>query len=561
MFRYFALFLLLSLSFEACKSPTETQTTSKTPASESMAETGVNPFWKNANIYFLLTDRFYNGNPANDQSYGRKDDGAVLRGFKGGDLKGITEKIKAGYFTDLGVDAIWMTPVIDQVRGYTDEGTGKTYAFHGYWARDWTMLDPNFGTEAEFKEMVETAHAHGIRILMDIVMNHIGPVTDADPGWPAEWTRENPTCTYTSYETTVECTLVDNLPDILTESNEAVELPPVLKAKWESEGRLAEEEAKLDAFFQRTSFPRAPRYYLIKWIRDWVRKYGIDGFLIDTAKHTEAEIWDELKKECEMAFAEWKADQGDLKLEDQKFYMMGEVYNYFMEGGRDFDYGDQKVDFYDSGFDALINFSFKNDANKSLEEIFSKYDQSLNGGPLDGVSLLNYLSSHDDGAPFDQARERTYEAGTKLLLSPGAVQIYYGDETGRDLNAKGAEGDAKLRSLMNWDQLESDEETQKLLAHWQKLGQFRHAHRSVGAGKHEQLQASPYIFKRSLEESGDKVLVATDQAEGAKSISTFDVFEEGTELKDYYSGEMVTVSGGKVELDTPFDMVLLGIAK
>lgn len=548
-------FLIL---FFSCKTPTDTQSTTVADQAEEMAKKPLDPFWKNANIYFLLTDRFHNGNPENDQAYGRKKDGAVLRSFEGGDIQGVTQKIKEGYFNDLGVDAIWMTPVVDQVRGYTDEGTGKTYAFHGYWARDWTMLDPNFGTEADFKELVETAHDHGIRILMDIVMNHIGPVTDTDPGWPKAWTREDPSCTYTSYETTVECTLVDNLPDILTESNEEVELPPTLKAKWEAEGRLAEEMAELDAFFKRTGFPRAPRYYLMKWISDWVREYGIDGFRIDTAKHTEAELWDELKKECEGAFAAWKAEQGELKLEDKDFYMMGEVYNYFIEGGRDFDYGDRKVDFYANGFDALINFSFKNDATKSPEELFSKYDQALNTGSLSEVSVLNYLSSHDDGAPFDQKREKVFEAGTKLMLSPGAVQIYYGDESGRDLDAKGAQGDAKLRSYMNWEEIAKDKDTQDLLAHWQKLGKFRQAHQAVGAGTHKQLQASPYIFQRSLESSGDKVLVAMDQKKGTKSISVFGLFEDGSEVKDYYSGQNTKVQEGKVELNTDFDMVLLG---
>jgi alpha-amylase len=86
------------------------------------------PFtWENATVYFLLTDRFNNGNPANDHAYGRKDDAAVARGFMGGDLAGITAKIKEGYFTDLGVDAIWITPPVEQIHGATDEGTGKSW--------------------------------------------------------------------------------------------------------------------------------------------------------------------------------------------------------------------------------------------------------------------------------------------------------------------------------------------------------------------------------------------------------------------------------------------------
>ena len=89
-------------------------------------------------------------------------------------MAGITEKIREGYFTELGINAIWFTPVVEQIHGDTDEGTGNTYAYHGYWARDWTTLDPNFGTYQDLEELVETAHEHGIRILMDVVINHTG---------------------------------------------------------------------------------------------------------------------------------------------------------------------------------------------------------------------------------------------------------------------------------------------------------------------------------------------------------------------------------------------------
>lgn len=523
---------------------------------EDFVNQPVSTFWKNATVYFLLTDRFKNGNPDNDLPFGRKQDGAVLRSFAGGDLQGITQKIKEGYFNDLGVDAIWMTPVVEQIHSFTDEGTGKTYGYHGYWAKDWTRLDPNFGTEADFAEMVQTAHAHGLRILMDVVVNHTGPVTPQDPQWPDNWVRVDPTCTYTGYETTVSCTLVDNLPDILTGSNAAVELPAFLKEKWEREGRLAEEMQSLDEFFKRTGYPRAPRFYIIKWFSDWVRQYGIDGFRVDTAKHTEASIWEELKKECREAFWAWKREHPGERLDEEDFYMVGEVYGYGVDGGRDFDYGDRKVDFFAHGFESLINFAFKADATQSYEALFSKYDRVLNDGVLQPVSVLNYLTSHDDGSPFDLQREKSYETGTKLLLSPGGVQIYYGDETARSLQIPGTQGDATLRSFMNWESISEDPATQALLAHWQKLGTFRKNHPAVGAGQHEQLQASPYLFKRQLND--DAVLVGLDLNTGPKTIPVFDVFPNGAAVKDYYSGKTLTVSGGNISLDSPYGIVLLG---
>ena len=111
-----------------------------------------------------------------------------------------------------------------------DEGTGRTYGFHGYWTRDWTAIDPALGTEAELRAMIAEAHRRGIRVLMDAVLNHPGPVTSEDPAWPDDWVRTAPQCTYRDYVTTVTCTLVRTLPDIRTDRNEPVELPPMLAA-------------------------------------------------------------------------------------------------------------------------------------------------------------------------------------------------------------------------------------------------------------------------------------------------------------------------------------------
>jgi len=176
----------LSLLFCTCKpeasKPNEAGTSppimdQKAEIAEIAEET--TPFiWEAATIYFLLTDRFNNGKTENDINFDRSSETGPLRGFMGGDIAGITEKIESGYFTDLGIDAIWFTPVVEQIHGDTDEGTGNSYGYHGYWAKDWTALDPNFGTFEELKTMVETAHSKGIRIVMDVVLNHTGPVTD-----------------------------------------------------------------------------------------------------------------------------------------------------------------------------------------------------------------------------------------------------------------------------------------------------------------------------------------------------------------------------------------------
>ncbi|MBC3874639.1 alpha-amylase family glycosyl hydrolase [Undibacterium flavidum] len=532
--------------------------------------------WNNATVYFLLTDRFNNADKANDLAYGRKADAAPLRGFMGGDLKGIIAKIKDGYFDRLGVNAIWMTPPVEQIHEGTDEGTGKSYGFHGYWAKDFTKVDANVGTDKDFKNLVEIAHQHGIRVLLDVVMNHTGPVTDGDAVWPADWVRTEPACDYHTADGAIKCTLVKNLPDFFTESDKAVELPPFLVQKWKQEGRYEQETKELETYFGRTGYPRAPRYYLMKWHTDWIRKYGVDGFRVDTVKHVEATVWKELKHEASLAYEEWKLAHPKLKLSDDAFFMTAEAYNYPIRDGLLFRMdGGSRINYYAHGFDSMINFGFKSDAHQPYETLFSQYSGYLSG-ELKNYSVLNYISSHDDGSPFDPARLQPFVAATKLMLSPGSAQIYYGDETARLLNVSEAQGDAKLRSMMNWGALQNNlpiasmqniapgqvkPSTRELLLHWQKLGQFRRAHVAVGAGVHQQLSAAPYVFKRSYQHDGvsDVVIVALDlPVAKVHQLDVSGVFSDGEKIRDYYSGKTSIVKAGKLELPGQYSIILLG---
>ena len=263
------------------------------------------PFvWENANVYFLLTDRFQNGDKSNDNTFNRNKPTGKLRGFDGGDIRGIIQKLDEGYFTNLGTTVIWMTPIVEQIHDGVDEGTGFSYGFHGYWTRDWSSIDPSFGTKKDLAELVTKAHAKGIRIMLDAVINHTGPVTAEDSVYPSDWVRTSPKCTYQSYDTYINCTLVENLPDVKTESNENVALPSFLVEKFKKEGRYEQEIAELDVFFKRTGYPRAPKYYIMKWLSDYISDFGIDGYRVDTAKHTNEDVWKDFKKVCDMAFAQ-----------------------------------------------------------------------------------------------------------------------------------------------------------------------------------------------------------------------------------------------------------------
>ncbi len=505
------------------------------------------PFtWAGATVYFVLTDRFNNGDTSNDNSYGRAKDGKGEIGtWHGGDLKGLTAKLD--YIASLGATAIWISPPVEQVHGWVSGNGGEypSYAYHGYWALDFTRLDKNFGTEDEMKAFVDGAHQRGIRVLFDVVLNHPGYATGADllsylpevfkdgtgdafkaftpPSgrgydafndlvdysstkwvnwWSPTWIRAG----FPGFDPGGNTDLTSQLsflPDFKTETSGAAGIPTLLKRKTDT---AAVEVAGAGV-----------RQYLIKWQTDWVRKFGVDGFRCDTAKNVELDSWAALKTAAGAQLAAWKADPANAarKLPDDSgnapFWMTGEVYGH----------GVTKDDYYLSGkFDSLINFNFQ------TQLIAAVKTQSLVGAQaaLDGMyatiaglvatdpsfDVLSYISSHDTDLFFgylSQDAAKMRQAGTALLLTPGGAQVFYGDESGRKPGTSDDRGQ-NTRSDMNFDGAAD----QTILAHWQKLGQFRKKHAAVGAGVHTKL-ASPagtYAFSRKLSAGGiaDAVVVA-----------------------------------------------------
>ena len=175
------------------------------------------------------------------------------------------------------------------------------------------------------------------------------------------------------------------------------------------------------------------------------------------------------------------------------------------------------------------------------------------------------MSSHDDGSPFDKERKNPYETALRLLLAPGAAQIYYGDELARPLIIEGTQGDATLRSFMNWEDLDDNQQTAKILNYWQGLGQFRARHMAIGAGVHQQISEAPYTFSRVFQDGDyqDRVVVAVlsdadiKMAQEGLRITVGDVFAQGTQVRDAFTGLTYTVSQEGVDLTEFKDVVLL----
>jgi alpha-amylase len=297
----------------------------------------------------------------------------------------------------------------------------------------------------------------------------------------------------------------------------------------------------------------------MKWLSDYITDFGIDAYRVDTVKHTEPYVWQEFSAICDRAFETWQKNNPELADQEQEFYLLGEVYNYAISHQKSYDFGDTQVNYFDDAFNSLINFELKwNAIQQDYETHFSRYAQVLDN-EMKGYGVVNYMTSHDDGNPFDPKRIKNKEAANRLLLSPGTAQIYYGDESARPLEIGGTVGDATLRSFMNWEEIESLPEKQQVLAYWQKLGKFRAKHPSIGAGSHLQIQEKPYVFSRSFTDGDfqDEVIISLNNPEEEKQIDVSSVFKEGDILYDAFSEKQVKVVNGKVELSSSFDTVLL----
>jgi len=501
------------------------------------------PFdWKNATVYFAITDRFANGDTSNDHSYGRAPDGAQEIGtWHGGDWKGLTGKLD--YLAGLGVTAIWISPIVEQVHGWVASTGGdfKNYGYAGYWALDFTELDQNFGSAADLQALVDGAHARGIRVLADVVMNHPGYATGADlvaylpevfvdgtgnsftswtpPAngnynnwnglvnydstgwqnwWSPSWIRAGSTPQeFPGFDKPGTDNLTESvgfLPDFKTESTAPAGVPVLFtrKAAHDSTGVVEIPGATV-------------RDYLVTWHSDWVARFGFDGFRCDTALNVELASWAALKTASVAALRSWKASNPTKAIDGSDFWMTGEVYGH----------GVSKDGYYTAGgFDSLINFDYlgwlrdklaakgtlvamANDPGDGLDAQYARYAGLVSTDP--SFDILSYISSHDtrlwfgDIAGYDVAKQ--LRAGTALLLTPGGVQVFYGDESGRKLGPTGTDTTSGTRSDMNWTTTDP-----AILAHWRTLGTFRKNHAAIGAGTHAKL-ASPagtYAFSRTL---------------------------------------------------------------
>jgi len=412
-------------------------------------------------IYFVLPDRFENGNPANDRGGVSGDrlqngfDPTSKAFFHGGDLQGLTARLD--YIQALGATAVWLTPVFKNkpVQG----GPGQESAgYHGYWITDFTSIDPHLGDEAQMQAFVRAAHARGMKVYLDIIANHTADViayrecpTDKCPyrsraeypysrhgglqGEPINdgFTGNNfekltrPDFAYTPYLPAGEehSKVPAWLNDPLLYHNRG-------NTTFEGESSQFGDFVGLDDLM--TENPRVVQG-MIEIYGGWIDRYGIDGFRIDTARHVNPEFWQAFVP----AMLQRAAARGI-----PHFHIFGEV------STSDIDVALLARYTRVAKLPAVLDFAFANAVRATvagnagtdkLARLFAD-DALYEGGEQTALQLPTYVSNHDSGrfgfhvraarpqASDEEVLKRVLLAHAMLLTLRGVPVVYYGDEQG-----------------------------------------------------------------------------------------------------------------------------------
>jgi len=448
--------------------------------------------WDEAVVYFMMTDRFFDGNESNNTASGADTYGDNPGLYHGGDFAGVTTKLD--YLQNLGVNTIWITPIVENIKGVavTDEGSKDVpynAAYHGYWASDFTKLNPTLGTTEEFETMISEAHKRGMRIMVDIVVNHAGYGT--------------------------ESTFADMLRD-----------------KSVSEGDIKSWQSGLPDFATENADVRAK---LVEWQTAWMKDYGVDYFRVDTVKHVDSTTWAALKNSTTEV--------------NPAFKMIGEYYGAGyasngstlgsgqMDADLDFDFNDQATSFVSGNI-------------SSVEKFLSARNSALNNTYMTG----QFLSSHDEdgfkaalmnGKKYteDEATSAALVAATLQLTAKGIPVIYYGEEVG--LSGLNNYPYQTNRYDMDFSKATKDNVTYQ---HYKNLLSIRNAYtdvfargsRTVVAGSDEE---GYDVVSRSY--GGTTLYVGMNIKDTAKEVKVPVSLAAGTEVKDLYSGATYTVGSDK----------------
>ena len=465
--------------------------------------------WDDALIYMVMTDRFVNGNASND---GAPSGAEAEADWMGGDLEGVTQMIEAGYFTELGVNALWISPFNTNPNGsyLAADGQHQVSGYHGYWPVEPRQVDPRFGGEQALEEMVEAAHSAGIRVMADFVVNHVHEDHVYAQEHP-EWFNQGCICGTSECDWTerrLDCLFMDYMPDL----------------DWKN--RDASEQVISDALW-------------------WAETFDLDGLRVDAVKHVDDHAITNLatrinermeatgtdfylKGETAMGWSghslEDNAEQyetinryiGDDGLDGQADFVLyhAVVDNVFTTGSMDY----QHLDYW---------------TNRSQDQY------------SDGAIMVPYLGSHDsprylsridnDGTQWNQWQEQSlpstpaatsYESAKQgiawLLTTPGAPMLYMGDEFGQHGGA-----DPDNRRMLNFT---LDTQQQDLHNFTAEIANLRLEHEALRRGVYSTFHAETDLLAYEMTAGEESLLVILNRGAVAQLESDYDevIFGDAT---------------------------------
>lgn len=465
--------------------------------------------WDEAVIYFAVTDRFFDGDAENNNAYGVGDYNIGEKGgssYHGGDFAGLNQKLD--YLKDLGVNTIWITPIVENITEdqHDNETDTATYGYHGYWASDFTKLNKHLGTEQQFKALLDAAHSKGMKIMVDVVLNHAGYgtedyfnriLTDAD-GNSISMIRDssNTISGDDKYDS------LSDLPDFVTEN-------------------------------------KAVTDQLVTWQTEWMSKYSIDYYRVDTVKHVETTTWEAFKN--------------SLTKVNPDFKMIGE----YSGAG----YANNAGELGTGSMDALLDFDFNDFAQKFVTGDISGVESSLqkrNGAINNTATMGSFLSSHDEDSlqyklvnESKLSEEEAYNlmkvAATLQITAKGQPVLYYGEEIGQ-----GGANNWPLqtnRRDFDWTELEKQKaDSNSIYNHYKTMLAIRNTYTDVFArGNRSTVAASDAegyeVISRSYGNS--TLYVGMNVKEAEKEVVIPVAESAGTVLKNLYDGKTYTVSADR----------------
>jgi glycosidase len=497
--------------------------------------------WHDALIYMVMTDRFRDGDPSNNPAPSPGAEAAA--DYYGGDLRGVTQAINDGTFDTLGVRALWLSPFVENTTDVEQENGHGVTAYHGYWPTRARAVDPRLGTAADLEAMVTAAHRHGIRVLMDYVINHVHQDHEyyaAHPSWfRVGCTCGEPNCGWTEHR--LDCSFHPYMPDVDWTNKEAGE-QMIADALW------------------------------------WLERFDLDGLRVDAVKHVEDLAIGNLATRINETF------EGG----GTEYFLLGETAMGW--AGDDLNANLPEYDTISryvgpnalSGqFDFVLYHAtayrvWADDARGMLHlDYWTK--QSLAHYPVDAV-MTPFVGSHDseritsladlgsasaivhhkwvsDGLPAapttDEPYQRATIALTWMLGVPGAPLLYYGDEYGEH-------GGADPDNRHMWRApAQRDARQTAMAAKVARAGQLRRELAPLRRGRYVSLAVTEDVLTFGRVLGNQAVVVAINKAAGARTVdvdlSQLSGVTFGGSLTDRLDpgGRTVAVSGGHVMLDLP----------